>query len=72
MQIELCDADQGFVLKNREGVIRVSFAMLEYVEVINKVAVEFMPFVCCVAYLVFVLHISETERARSQLAFPFL
>lgn len=36
MQIELCDADQGFVLKNREGVVRVSFAMLEYVEVINK------------------------------------
>ncbi|MDE7267840.1 MAG: response regulator [Lachnospiraceae bacterium] len=36
MQIEICDADQGFVLKNREGVVRVSFAMLEYVEVINK------------------------------------
>ena len=31
------------------------------------VAVEFMPFVCCVAYLVFVLHISAAERARSQL-----
>ena len=31
------------------------------------VAVEFMPFVCCVAYLVFVLHISVAERARSQL-----
>lgn len=31
------------------------------------VAVEFMPFVCCVAYLMFVLHISAAERARSQL-----
>lgn len=36
MQIVICDADQGFVLKNREGVAKVSFAMLEYVEVINK------------------------------------
>lgn len=31
------------------------------------VAVEFMPFVCCVAYLMFVLRISAAERARSQL-----
>ena len=30
-------------------------------------AVEFMPFVCCVAYLIFVLHISAAERAKSQL-----
>lgn len=30
-------------------------------------AVEFMPFVCCVAYLIFVLRISEAERTRSQL-----
>lgn len=30
-------------------------------------AVEFMPFVCCVAYLIFVLRISAAERARSQL-----
>lgn len=30
-------------------------------------AVEFMPFVCCVAYLIFVLNISAAERARSQL-----
>lgn len=36
MQIIICDADQGFMLKTREGVVRVSFAMLEYVEVINK------------------------------------
>lgn len=28
---------------------------------------EFMPFVCCVAYLIFVLHISATERERSHL-----
>lgn len=31
------------------------------------VAVEFMPFVCCVAYLMFVLHLSEAERERSRL-----
>lgn len=31
------------------------------------VAVEFMPFVCCVAYLIFVLHISAAERAQSRL-----
>ena len=36
MQIVICDADQGLVLKNREGVIRVAFAKLEYAEVINK------------------------------------
>lgn len=28
--------EQGFVLKNRDGIIRVAFARLEYVEVINK------------------------------------
>lgn len=28
--------EQGFVLKNREGVVGISFAGLEYVEVINK------------------------------------
>lgn len=28
--------EQGFVLKNRKSVVRVSFAKLEYVEVINK------------------------------------
>lgn len=31
------------------------------------VVVEFMPFVCCMAYLLFVLHISEAEQARSRL-----
>lgn len=31
------------------------------------VAVEFMPFVCCVAYLMFVLHLSAAERERSRL-----
>lgn len=31
------------------------------------VAVEFMPFVCSVAYLVFVLHMAEEERVRSRL-----
>lgn len=28
--------DRGFVLKNREGVVRLSFAEIEFVEVINK------------------------------------
>lgn len=28
--------EQGFVLKNREGVVRLSFAEIEFVEVINK------------------------------------
>lgn len=36
MQIVNCDAKQGLVFKKREGVIRVPFAKLEYVEVINK------------------------------------
>lgn len=36
MQIISDDADQGFVLRNREGIARIPFAMLEYVEVINK------------------------------------
>ncbi len=31
------------------------------------VAVEFMPFVCSVAYLIFVLHISAAERVHSEL-----
>lgn len=31
------------------------------------VAVEFMPFVCCMAYLIFVLQNSEAERVRGQL-----
>lgn len=31
------------------------------------VAVEFMPFVCCAAYLVFAIHISAAEQARSRL-----
>lgn len=33
----------------------------------NPVVAEFMPFVCSVAYLTFVLHISENERIRIQL-----
>lgn len=30
----------------------------------DPVAVEFMPFVCCIAYLVFLLHYSAVERAK--------
>ena len=33
----------------------------------NQAAVEFMPFVCSVAYIVFVLRVSTEERTRSQL-----
>lgn len=33
----------------------------------NPAAVEFMPFVCSAAYLIFVLHTSAEERVRSQL-----
>lgn len=33
----------------------------------SLVAVEFMPFVCSLAYLFFVMHISSAERIRSQL-----
>lgn len=37
MQTEVCEGDeQGFLLKNREGVVRIVFTELEYVEVINK------------------------------------
>ncbi len=32
----------------------------------DPVAVEFMPFICCVAYLVFLLHYSAVERAKIQ------
>lgn len=32
----------------------------------DPVAVEFMPFLCCVAYLVFLLHYSSVERAKLQ------
>lgn len=32
-------AEQGFALKNREGVVGISFTRLEYVEVINKTVV---------------------------------
>ena len=32
----------------------------------DPVAVEFMPFMCCVAYLIFLLHYSAVERAKLQ------
>lgn len=38
MQIAVCEEDrQGFVLKNKHGIVRIEFARLEYVEVINKI-----------------------------------
>lgn len=37
MQIAIFDDDeQGLVLKNRNGIIKIAFARLEYVEVVNK------------------------------------
>ncbi len=38
MQIAICDdGEQGFALKVRDGIIRIAFARLEYVEVLNKI-----------------------------------
>lgn len=37
MRTETCEMDeQGLVLKSRQGVVRLSFDELAYVEVINK------------------------------------
>lgn len=36
MQMAICDDEQGFVLKSRKGIVRISFTGLEFVEVINK------------------------------------
>ena len=33
----------------------------------NPTAIEFMPFVCSVSYLIFILHVSENERNRIRL-----
>lgn len=57
------------------GLIPVLYYGFDYLTVVytnmlldgSLAAVEFMPFVCCVAYLIFVLHISAAERARIQL-----
>lgn len=41
-----------------------------YTDLLSKgipAAVEFMPFVCCIAYLVFVLRTSEEERKKNEL-----
>lgn len=38
MWIAICDENErGFVIKNRDGAVRIVFAQLEYVEVINKI-----------------------------------
>lgn len=31
------DSDQGIVIKNRNGIVRISFSQIEYIEVINKI-----------------------------------
>lgn len=38
MQIAVCRDDrQGFIVKNRDGIVRIAFAQLEYVEIMNKI-----------------------------------
>lgn len=38
MRIATCYSDDpGFVLKSRDGIVRIAFAQLEYVEVVNKI-----------------------------------
>lgn len=57
------------------GVVPLAGYLFDYVTRIytdllaqgNQAAVEFMPFVCSVAYIVFVLRVSAEERTRSQL-----
>lgn len=33
------DSEQGIVIKNRDGIARILFVQLEYIEVINKAVV---------------------------------
>ena len=57
------------------GVVPLAGYLFDYVTRIytdllaqgNQAAVEFMPFVCSVAYIVFVLRVSAEEHTRSQL-----
>ena len=57
------------------GIIPALYYLFDYVTNVytdllssgTPIAVEFMPFVCCVAYLVFLLYNSEEERKRNQL-----
>ena len=57
------------------GVVPLAGYLFDYVTRIytdllaqgNQAAVEFMPFVCSVAYIVFVLRVSAEERTRGQL-----
>lgn len=59
----------------RFGVIPAVYYVFDYLTVVytdllisgSPVVVEFMPFVCCVAYLVFLLYHSAEEQKRSQL-----
>lgn len=57
------------------GIIPALYYLFDYVTNVytdllssgTPIAVEFMPFVCCAAYLVFLLYNSEEERKRNQL-----
>ena len=57
------------------SIIPALYYMFDYVSVVytdflvsgNSVALEFMPFVCCLAYLVFLLYNSSEEQERTRL-----
>lgn len=57
------------------GVLPLTYYIFDYLAVVytdlltvgNPVAVEFMPFVCCAAYLVFILYNAHNEQKHNQL-----
>ena len=59
----------------RFGIIPGLYYVFDYAAVVytdmlisnTPVVVEFMPFVCCVAYLVFLLHFFNEEQRQNQL-----
>lgn len=68
-------ADHHVKLQWRFGAIPALYYVFDYVTAVytdllskgSPVVVEFMPFVCCGAYLVFLLYQSTEEKKRSQL-----
>lgn len=67
--------DKSLKLQFQFGVIPIMYYIFDYLTVVytdilvsgNPVAVEFMPFVCCVAYLVFLLYNSVNEDKQNRL-----
>ena len=68
-------ADHSIKLKLVFGVIPTVYYVFDYATVVytgiltsgRPVVVEFMPFVCCVAYIIFVVRLSAEQRARTHL-----